>query len=117
VGDFIDRNLWQDACLVKGKYGTVILMADWLIKDAESKITPELSSKLISCIDRVAPELTKADGKWQALALKLRGICLESRGAGQAALSCYDKALALDRKIGIKRRADQLRKALTQSAR
>jgi tetratricopeptide (TPR) repeat protein len=42
----------------------------------------------------------------QAWGQKLRGMCLEAQNDQARALSCYEKALALDPKIGLKRRAD-----------
>ncbi len=115
-GDFIDREKWQDACLTKGDYGTAILMAEALAKNVGSKMSPELSSRIIACIQRITPQLAKADRQWQALALKVHGACLEASGMPQDALTCYDKALALYPKIGVKRRADQLRKNLARAS-
>lgn len=115
-GDFIDREKWQEACLTKGNYGTAIRMAEGLVERAGADMSPEVSSRIIACIRRITPQLAKADRQWQALALKVHGACLEASGMQRDALSCYDKALALYPKIGVKRRADQLRKALARAA-
>lgn len=112
-GEFIDRSKWQDTCLTKGDYGTAIMMAEGLIKSAGGEMSSTLCSKIISCIGRITPQLEKADKQWQALAYKVHGICLEASGAPTDALVCYEKALALNPKVGVKRRADQLRKAMT----
>jgi hypothetical protein len=116
TGDFPDRIGWQDACLAKGDYGTAIMMAEGLIKQAGRTMPQELSAKIIASIGRVAPQLVTADKQWQALALKAKGACLEAAGQPRDALSCYEKALALNPKIGVKRRAELLRKAIPQSA-
>jgi hypothetical protein len=113
-GDFVDQNGWENTLLEKGDYGTALRMAEVIVKGVGRRMSHELSFKLISCIDRVAPQVAKADSRWQALALKLRGVCLDAHGTPQAALSCYDQALALDPKIGVRGRADQLRKKLAQ---
>lgn len=52
------------------------------------------------------------DPRTRALALKLKGSCLEVLGDYPGALRSYDSALALDPKIGVKRRADRMRKEL-----
>lgn len=96
TGEFIDHDVWQDACLEKGQYWTAISMADGLVKEASDKLSPELSAKLIECIDRVESDIKRTDQDTQARALKIRGICLEAQGMKELALSCYDKALALD---------------------
>lgn len=46
----------------------------------------------------------------------MRGMCLEASGMPRDALACYDKALVLNPKIGVKRRADQIRKNLARLA-
>uniref|UniRef100_UPI0039EB5632 hypothetical protein n=1 Tax=Gluconobacter japonicus TaxID=376620 RepID=UPI0039EB5632 len=44
------------------------------------------------------------------LGLRLKGEVLESMGDLERALENYNKALALNSKIGVKRRIDRLRK-------
>jgi len=44
--------------------------------------------------------------------MKLRGVCIDAQGNLQEALDCYQKALTLDPKVGVKRRAEQIRKRL-----
>jgi len=110
TGDFIDRDIWIDACLTKGQYGTTILMVESLIKAASKELPAGLASKLIAPLDRIDAELGTAEPQWRALALKLRGICLEASGAPVEALRCYEMALELNPKIGVKRRADHLKK-------
>ena len=110
TGDFIDRDIWIKACLTKGEYGTTILMVESLIKAEGKELPAELASKLISPLDRIDLQFGTADPQWRALALKLRGMCLEAFGAPAKALGCYERALELDPKIGVKRRADRLKK-------
>lgn len=112
TGTFLDREAWQDAQLRKGQYGATLAMVDRLIKEADGKPSAELAARLIKGVDRALAEVASADGRTQALAMKLRGICLESQGVPHEALACYENALALDPKIGAKRRAAQLRKTL-----
>jgi tetratricopeptide (TPR) repeat protein len=109
TGDFIDRDIWVETCLAKGQYGTTILMVESLIKAAGKELPAKLASKLISSLDRFAPQFGTADPQWRALALKLRGIRLEASGAVAEALGCYERALELNPKIGVKRRAHQLK--------
>jgi hypothetical protein len=54
------------------------------------------------------------ESRTRAWAYKLRGLCLETQDEMAIALRFYEKALTLDPKIGVKRRAEQLRKALAQ---
>jgi hypothetical protein len=48
----------------------------------------------------------------RARIFKSRGICFEAIAEVGKTLEAYEEALALDPKIGVKRRADQLRKVV-----
>jgi hypothetical protein len=112
VGEFLDREAWQEAQLANGDYGSALAMAEHLIKTANGKPPSELAERLLKGIDRVIPDIVNADGKTQAWAMKLRGVCIDAQGNLQEALDCYQKALTLDPKVGVKRRAEQIRKRL-----
>jgi len=74
-----------------------------------------LADQPIASIDVGLRKSQSKDDRTRAWALKLRGLCWESKASFAEALNCYDEALALDAKVGVKRRADQLRKALPMS--
>lgn len=112
TGTFLDREAWQDAQLRKGQHGATLAMVDRLVKEADGKPSAELAARLIKGVDRALTQMGSTDGRMQAWAMKLRGICLEPQGALHEALACYEKALELDPKIGVRRRAEQLRKSL-----
>jgi hypothetical protein len=116
TGEFVDREIWIEACLTKGEYWTTILMVESLIKAAGKDLPEALASKLLSSLDRIDSQFGTADTKWRPLALKLRGACLEVCGANSEALGCYERALELNPKIGVKRRADQIRKQQSAGA-
>jgi len=111
-GECLELDNWQDAQLSKGNCDGALAMIERLLKQADGKPSIELASKLLKGVDRVLSMLIDADFKKQAKALKLRGICLDAQGMLHDALDCYDKALMLDLKIGVKRRAEQIRKNL-----
>jgi tetratricopeptide (TPR) repeat protein len=104
-GAFVDRVHWANVELGKGN----LSMVERLIQSAEAGVSSALAEKLIGSID-IALSAQPADGRTRAWAFKLRGLCLESQGKLAAALLFYQKALELDPKIGVKRRAEQLRK-------
>ena len=109
-GDFIDRLKWAEAELAKGSF----MMVERLLKAAENSPSPALTAKLIASVDAGLASVQFKDSRSQAWGLKLRGICLEAQNAPAQALADYEKALALDQKIGVKRRAEQLRKSLSK---
>lgn len=112
AGEFLDQDIWQDAQLSKGNCDGTLAMIEYLLKEENGKPSVELALKLTNAADRTLSMLTNADTRKQARALKLRGLCLDAQGILKDALDCYDKALLLDSKIGVKRRAEQIRKNL-----
>jgi hypothetical protein len=111
-GEFLDREAWYEAQLAKGDYGSALLVAERLIRAADGKPVSQLAARLIEAIDRVVPAIVSTDVKTQAWAMKLRGLCIDARGDLHGALGCYERALALDPKVGVRRRAEQIRKSL-----
>ena len=109
-GEFIDRVKWADVELGKGN----LMMVERLLKLALGRPSAALTEKLINSIDVALRSTDANNGRMQAWGLKLRGMCLEAQNNPVQALACYQRALALDPKIGLKRRADQLRKALAK---
>jgi predicted negative regulator of RcsB-dependent stress response len=87
------------------------MMSEKLIKVAEGKPSPALAEKLLFSMDKIMTTIPKNnEGGWQAMCLKLQGICLESKDDMKSALTCYNDALALDPKIGVKQRVNKIKK-------
>jgi hypothetical protein len=107
-GTFLDRMKWLAAGLREGDLITV----ERLLSDCENKPTPELASQLLPAIDLALTRSRADDLKTRARALRSRGICFEAVAEVKQALNCYEEALTLDPKVGVKRKADQLRKVL-----
>jgi len=105
-GTFIDRNRWIDWSLANGN----LTVVDRLVLDVQNTPTADQAGKLIAAIDIALATHRPGDDHNRAWAYKLRGICLEATGTAAEALHCYDQALRLNPKVGVKRRADALRK-------
>lgn len=106
-GDFIDSDQYDNALLESGDYSTKIMAARDLIKTASSQ---EDTKKALKAIESAINEGALNDKNWLAIAYRVQGEAHELLGDSYAALDSFDKALALDPKIGIKKRADKLRK-------
>jgi tetratricopeptide (TPR) repeat protein len=74
------------------------------------KIDSKLAEKVLTAILRARNLGADETPSWKAKALKLQGLVLEKLERGSEALVAYDEALSIDPKIGVKRRADALRK-------
>jgi tetratricopeptide (TPR) repeat protein len=70
-----------------------------------------MSGKIIASVNAILadPEFAPAE---RPLALKVRGLCQEALGNLASALSDYEEAIALDPKIGLKRKVAEIRKRL-----
>jgi hypothetical protein len=107
-GTFLDRMKWLAAGLQKGD----IFIIESLLAESEGQPGPELAAQLLAAIDTALAGLRKEEGRTRARVLKSRGICLEAVAEVKQALAAYEEALALDPKVGVKRRTDQLRKVV-----
>jgi tetratricopeptide (TPR) repeat protein len=56
----------------------------------------------------VFPQVVPEHAKTLAMAKKLRGTCLEACGDADQALLCFQEALAIDPKVGVKRSIERL---------
>lgn len=106
-GTFIDRDAWIAARLRRGD----LYMVRQVIDEAGGKPDQKAAERLLGSVERGLAHKNWRDDTSQALGFRLRGEVLEAMGELERSLESYDKALALNPKIGIKRRADQLRKA------
>ncbi|HEX4050326.1 MAG TPA: tetratricopeptide repeat protein [Steroidobacteraceae bacterium] len=108
-GTFVDREDWIAANLKRGD----LRMVRRVIDDAGGKLEPEAAKRLLGAVNRGLAHKNWKDSGWQAFGLRLRGELLEAAGELEQALKSYDDALAFNPKIGIKRRADQLKKLMS----
>jgi hypothetical protein len=81
-----------------------------LLKNPE--VTQEQATKCLQMIERARSNGADKDVYWAPLSLKFKGMAHETLGDLPAALQAYDLALGLNPKIGVKRKADSLRKGL-----
>lgn len=105
-GTFLDRERWIEASLLRG----APYLIQTLLRDAGDTPSPALLQRLIVATDAALQNPDYGDARWQAQTFKHRGVCLDGLGRQKEALASFEKALALDPKIGVKRRIEQLRK-------
>ena len=108
TGEFLDLAAWKEAQLTCGDYSMALITIERILKEHEGKPSSELADRLIRAIDRVTPQIVPEHAKTLAMAKKLRGTCLEVCGDREQALRCYQEALAIDPKAGVKRNIERL---------
>lgn len=107
-GAFVDRMKWLAFGLTQGN----IFVIETLLEEMDSKPSPELARQVLPAIDVALGELRADDARARARLLRSRGTCLEALAELRQALFCYDEALHLDPKVGVKRKADALRRVV-----
>ena len=104
AGEFVDRRLWLED---EARRGTLYVIRKAL---AEGEAATGLSAEHLRAGVRRA--LADGDERFEAEAWRLLGEIEESAGDVGAALEAYDRALAVNPKVGVAKRAAALRKAV-----
>jgi tetratricopeptide (TPR) repeat protein len=107
-GTFIERAKWLALGLQKGD----LQIVGTLLSESNNQPDRALVDLLLPAIDIALATIRESEVKWRAQAFRLRGVCFEAVADSARALECYEKALSLDPKVGVKRKAVQLRKAI-----
>jgi len=104
-GQFLDRNRWIDA---QARSDNVHVLHNLLRGVA---LPPMMSATIMASVDAILAK-PEFDPTERPVALKVRGLCQEALGNLASALSDYEEAIALDAKIGLKRKAAEVRRRL-----
>ncbi|MNG07575.1 Tetratricopeptide repeat protein [compost metagenome] len=75
-------------------------------------MTPEQAKEALTIVIRARKHVADQVDAWKAKSLKLQGLAHEALGDFREAVDAFDEALALDPKIGVKRKRDSLLKKL-----
>ena len=110
-GTFLDAAALVTAELERGDFSTKLCAARRLIEDQPDQAGAEVA---LRAADAALQEGAQDRQDWAAVAHRVRGEACEFLGRDAEALVAYEQALALDDKIGIKRRAAALRKRLAK---
>lgn len=112
-GELLDGSEFEQAKLRSDRYEVALMAAEDVLKQPE--ITEQLALAALEAGKRACAPGTKCDTSWKAIGFKVQGIAHEFLHNNDDALCAYDEALKLNPKIGVKRKADSLRKKLGHS--
>lgn len=110
-GTFLDAAALVAAKLERGDFSTKLIAARELMEDQPGQAGAEAA---LRAADAALQEGAQDRQDWAAVAHRVRGEACEFLGRDAEALVAYEQALALDDKIGVKRRAAALRKRLSR---
>ena len=105
TGEFLDRRPWLEDEVRRG--------ALYVIRKALAEGEPATGLTGDDLRAGVRQALEDGDQRFEAEAWRLLGEVEESAGDGRAALEAYERALAVNPKVGVAKRAAALRKKLT----
>jgi tetratricopeptide (TPR) repeat protein len=109
-GVFIDAARFREQSLEsKDPFAALRAAEEYL---SESSLTQERGRQIVKALDHALNQVPAVDIKWQAEFLKWKGIAHEALGEATDALNAYEKALSINPKVGVKRRAAALAKHL-----
>lgn len=114
-GDLIDPEKFDAARLHCDRYDVVLLAAEDIVKSPN--LNDELANEALEASTRALSLGAEKDQGWKAVALKIQGLANERLRNDEAAIAAFDAALRINPKIGVKRKADSLRKKLGRNER
>jgi hypothetical protein len=107
TGKFVHGEELEEATLRSGDYTAVIPLAERLL---QNDLGPARLDQIVNAIQRARREGADANSAWKALALKVTGMTCEALGDTTQAIAAYEQAIAINPKVGAKRRLSALRK-------
>lgn len=112
-GNFLDSGKFDAARLRCDKYEIVLLAAEKILKAPE--LNDPLAQAALEAATRARLLGADKDQDWKAIALKIQGLAHEFLHSNEEAVAAFDEALKINPKIGVKRKADSLRKKLASN--
>lgn len=109
-GTILDEHTADDAFLNSSDYSAVILSAESMLKGDSTLLTPEKGQEILEALIRARRIGADMNPAWKPTALKVQGLAHEALSQVTEAIACYEEALSLNPKIGVKRKLDLLRK-------
>lgn len=107
-GNFLDSALYESARLTCNDYGVILDAANEFLKQSDHD--KKQIETILDAILRARLLGADADQGCKLFALKIQGLALEALSRYKDALTVYEEALEINPKIGVKRRADALKK-------
>lgn len=107
-GQFLDTERLDLARLNCDRYADVLMTAEQMMKRTD--LSEHIAQAVLEAAQRACRIGADNDPSWKAVALKIQGFAHEFLHNDAEALAAFEDALKLNPKIGVKRKADSLRK-------
>lgn len=112
-GNFLDANKYIEGRLNSKTYNIAILACDEVMKS--DNVSMEVANTVYKSATQALANGGDKDKNYKPIALKVQGLAQLILGNEKEALKYFDEAMSLNPKIGLKRKADSLRKKLNSN--
>jgi tetratricopeptide (TPR) repeat protein len=107
-GVLLEPQKFDLARLHSNRYEVSLFACEEIVKSDES--SREFVEEALKASSKALTDGAKEDSIWKAMALKVKGLAHERLGNDEEALVAFDAALEINPKIGVKRKANAIRK-------
>lgn len=110
-GVLLEPRNFDLARLRSNKYEISLFASEEIVKSDKS--SQELVEEALSASSKALINGAEENSHWKAIALKVKGMAHDRLGNHEEALTAFDAALEINPKVGVKRKADAIRKRLS----
>jgi len=108
-GEFLDSDRWEHAQIESGDLDTVVRIAREKIEKLQPSASPGDARRIFELLEAALSKDTTWPAE-KAYAVRTRGELFEKLGDTDSAIACYEEALKLSPKAGVKKKLASLKK-------
>ncbi|MFL1455563.1 tetratricopeptide repeat protein [Marinobacter sp. GN3S48] len=112
-GVLLEPQNFDLARLRSNRYEVSLFASEEIVKSDNS--SQELVEEALRASSKALTAGAEENANWKAMALKVKGLAHERLGNDEEALAAFDAALEINPKIGVKRKANAIRKRLDEN--
>ncbi|THK41049.1 hypothetical protein E8Q33_10970 [Methylophaga sp. SB9B] len=109
-GVLLEPQKFDLARLRSNRYEVSLFASEEILQSDQS--SREFVEEALKASSKALAAGAEKNDHWKAMALKVKGLAYERRGNDEEALAAFDSALEINPKIGVKRKANGIRKRL-----
>lgn len=109
-GNFIDSKYFDTARLQCSRFDIIITAAEEMLKRPD--LNEQDATDILESVKKALVLGANNDQYWKAISFKIHGVAHEFLCQNEEALAAFDEAVKINPKIGLKRKANSLRKKL-----
>ncbi len=109
-GNFVDSDSFDTARLQCDRFDIILFAAEEIL--IRSVLDDSIANNILNASKKALILGADKDRHWKSMALKIQGLAYEFLNRNEEAITAFDEAASINPKIGVKRKANSLRKKL-----